>query len=192
MCEPDHVFGRPSVKFRKIQVLAVVSFWSYYLYRYLFFPSSHLPKATKTNRLKRQGQPSWAAISPSHLTPHIVSTQRLADGCTHIDISLCGSQLQQTRGSGMSRASLESLHAFIFQSNMGHDGTGCRLLDRNALAAQVVKRHGRVPFPVFILSSFNSIHKTITTPLLTYSIFSHSCYLDSILPSLCRALISFT
>ncbi|KAJ4297830.1 hypothetical protein N0V90_005726 [Kalmusia sp. IMI 367209] len=29
----DHVVGRPSVQFRKIQVLAVVSFWSVYLYR---------------------------------------------------------------------------------------------------------------------------------------------------------------
>jgi acetyl esterase/lipase len=29
----DHVLGRPSVQFRKIQVLAVVSFWSFYLYR---------------------------------------------------------------------------------------------------------------------------------------------------------------
>ncbi|KAL5425781.1 hypothetical protein PMIN04_002394 [Paraphaeosphaeria minitans] len=29
----DHVVGRPSVKFRKMQVLAVVSFWSFYLYR---------------------------------------------------------------------------------------------------------------------------------------------------------------
>ncbi|KAF8849042.1 alpha/beta-hydrolase [Acephala macrosclerotiorum] len=29
----DHVLGRPSVKFRKIQVLAVVSFWSFYLFR---------------------------------------------------------------------------------------------------------------------------------------------------------------
>jgi len=30
----DHVLGRPSVPFRKVQVLAVVSFWSFYLYRY--------------------------------------------------------------------------------------------------------------------------------------------------------------
>ncbi|KAA6414952.1 MAG: alpha beta-hydrolase [Lasallia pustulata] len=29
----DHVLGRPSVKFRKIQVFAVVSFWSLYLFR---------------------------------------------------------------------------------------------------------------------------------------------------------------
>ncbi|KAL5118956.1 hypothetical protein ACEQ8H_003085 [Pleosporales sp. CAS-2024a] len=29
----DHVMGRPSVQFRKTQVLAVVSFWSFYLYR---------------------------------------------------------------------------------------------------------------------------------------------------------------
>ncbi|KAH8601892.1 Alpha/Beta hydrolase protein [Bisporella sp. PMI_857] len=29
----DHVLGRPSVQFRKIQVLAVVSFWSFYLFK---------------------------------------------------------------------------------------------------------------------------------------------------------------
>ena len=29
----DHVLGRPSIKFRKIQVFAVVSFWSLYLLR---------------------------------------------------------------------------------------------------------------------------------------------------------------
>ncbi|KAI4752261.1 lipase [Aureobasidium sp. EXF-3400] len=29
----DHVLGRPSVRFRKYQVFAVVSFWSYYLYK---------------------------------------------------------------------------------------------------------------------------------------------------------------
>jgi hypothetical protein len=31
----DHVLGRPSVPFRKVQVLAVVSFWSFYLYRHV-------------------------------------------------------------------------------------------------------------------------------------------------------------
>ena len=31
----DHVLGRPSVQFRKIQVFAVVSFWSLYLLRFL-------------------------------------------------------------------------------------------------------------------------------------------------------------
>lgn len=30
----DHVLGRPSTRFRKIQVFAVVSFWSLYLLRY--------------------------------------------------------------------------------------------------------------------------------------------------------------
>ncbi|KAL3425450.1 hormone-sensitive lipase [Phlyctema vagabunda] len=29
----DHVLGRPSVQFRKIQVLSVVSFWSFYLFK---------------------------------------------------------------------------------------------------------------------------------------------------------------
>ncbi|KAI0996178.1 hypothetical protein K3495_g12000 [Podosphaera aphanis] len=39
----DHVLGRPSVKFRKIQVLAVVSFWTFYLFR----GSSHGPPAVR-------------------------------------------------------------------------------------------------------------------------------------------------
>lgn len=30
----DHVLGRPSSKSRRLQVLAVISFWSVYLYRY--------------------------------------------------------------------------------------------------------------------------------------------------------------
>ena len=30
----DHVLGRPSVKFRKYQVLLVLAFWSTYLYKY--------------------------------------------------------------------------------------------------------------------------------------------------------------
>ena len=39
----DHILGRPSVHFRKIQVFAVVSFWSLYLFRYyiLFPPCNH-------------------------------------------------------------------------------------------------------------------------------------------------------
>jgi hypothetical protein len=30
----DHVLGRPSVKSRRLQVLAVLAFWSVYLFRY--------------------------------------------------------------------------------------------------------------------------------------------------------------
>lgn len=30
----DHVIGRPSSKSRRLQVLAVISFWSFYLYKY--------------------------------------------------------------------------------------------------------------------------------------------------------------
>ena len=45
MVEIDHVLGRPSVKFRKIQVLAVVSFWSFYLYRCVM-PPQLLPTFT--------------------------------------------------------------------------------------------------------------------------------------------------
>lgn len=62
----DHVVGRPSVKFRKIQVLAVVSFWSFYLYRYgTCYPSM---KANNTlilrlSRGNRHGPPLLRRIS---------------------------------------------------------------------------------------------------------------------------------
>ncbi|KAJ4368903.1 hypothetical protein N0V83_005985 [Neocucurbitaria cava] len=48
----DHVLGRPSVQFRKIQVLAVVSFWSFYLYR-----------GQHTSRGDRHGPPVVRRIS---------------------------------------------------------------------------------------------------------------------------------
>ena len=35
ICFQDHVLGRPSVQFRKIQVLGVVAFWSLYLVKYV-------------------------------------------------------------------------------------------------------------------------------------------------------------
>jgi hypothetical protein len=44
----DHVLGRPSVQFRKIQVLAVVSFWSFYLYRQVLHILSLLPSLSLT------------------------------------------------------------------------------------------------------------------------------------------------
>lgn len=31
----DHVLGRPSVKSRRLQVLAVLAFWSAYIFRYV-------------------------------------------------------------------------------------------------------------------------------------------------------------
>lgn len=55
----DHVLGRPSVRFRKIQVLAVVSFWSLYLLR------GH-----------RHGPPVLRAIS-RRLTPRLTAWQSL-------------------------------------------------------------------------------------------------------------------
>lgn len=37
----DHVLGRPSTKSRRLQVLAVLSFWSLYLYKYA--RPAHMP-----------------------------------------------------------------------------------------------------------------------------------------------------
>lgn len=70
MLEIDHVLGRPSVKFRKIQVLAVVSFWSIYLYKYVkdLFDSSNDRKLVKSNNSIEATvmvHPSSAAYPPS-------------------------------------------------------------------------------------------------------------------------------
>jgi acetyl esterase/lipase len=64
----DHVLGRPSVQFRKIQVLAVVSFWSFYLSRCVIFlrgPSAqHIPVYLLTrHRGDRHGPPFIRRIS---------------------------------------------------------------------------------------------------------------------------------
>lgn len=50
MLTTDHVLGRPSSQFRKVQVFAVVSFWSFYLLRYVGsngtrFVADHMPGA---------------------------------------------------------------------------------------------------------------------------------------------------
>jgi hypothetical protein len=38
----DHVLGRPSVKSRRLQVLAVLAFWSTYMFKYSFALSLEL------------------------------------------------------------------------------------------------------------------------------------------------------
>jgi hypothetical protein len=42
----DHLLGRPSVKSRRLQVLAVVAFWSAYLVRYVEFYLETCPADT--------------------------------------------------------------------------------------------------------------------------------------------------
>ncbi|PQE23999.1 Hormone-sensitive lipase protein [Rutstroemia sp. NJR-2017a WRK4] len=55
----DHVLGRPSVQFRKIQVLTVVSFWSFYLVR----GNKHgPPKLRKLSRRLSQYLTPWQTL----------------------------------------------------------------------------------------------------------------------------------
>jgi hypothetical protein len=62
----DHVLGRPSVQFRKIQVLAVVSFWSFYLYRQVLHTRSHTHTHTnKPVEATAMAHQSSAAYPPS-------------------------------------------------------------------------------------------------------------------------------
>lgn len=59
----DHVLGRPSTKSRRLQVLAVLSFWSFYLFKYAPQPS-HLPETT-SNILKEATEMDPPASAPS-------------------------------------------------------------------------------------------------------------------------------
>ncbi|KAF7946580.1 hypothetical protein EAE96_009575 [Botrytis aclada] len=55
----DHVLGRPSVKFRKIQVLAVVSFWSFYLFK---GNRDGPPKLRKLSRILEKYLTPWQTL----------------------------------------------------------------------------------------------------------------------------------
>lgn len=70
----DHVLGRPSVQFRKIQVLAVVSFWSFYLHRYVHSNLLHLVSLLTPRRGDRHGPPLLRRIS-SLLTTRLTAWQ---------------------------------------------------------------------------------------------------------------------
>lgn len=62
----DHVLGRPSENFRKVQVLAVVSFWSLYLFKSVTTHCSDIEDAaflTKNCRGNKHGPPKLRQIS---------------------------------------------------------------------------------------------------------------------------------
>jgi hypothetical protein len=63
----DHVLGRPSVQFRKIQVLAVVSFWSFYLYRQASHICAHHTVTDTYLEAIVMAHPFSAAYPPSSL-----------------------------------------------------------------------------------------------------------------------------
>lgn len=83
----DHVLGRPSVKFRKIQVLAVVSFWSFYLSRCaITLPISALKECECTKII--QGRSPWPTYpTPPFLSP-LQETYDLANGRHHASLPL--------------------------------------------------------------------------------------------------------
>ena len=70
----DHVLGRPSVQFRKIQVLAVVSFWSFYLHRCVHLNYLLLISLLTPHRGDRHGPPLLRRIS-SLLTSRLTAWQ---------------------------------------------------------------------------------------------------------------------
>ncbi|KAJ5437627.1 Major facilitator superfamily domain general substrate transporter [Penicillium cf. griseofulvum] len=58
-----HVLGRPSTRFRKIQVFAVVSFWSVYLLRYIMSSPQGITTAELPNRADKHGPPFIRSLS---------------------------------------------------------------------------------------------------------------------------------
>lgn len=74
----DHVLGRPSTRFRKIQVFAVVSFWSLYLLRCVTFSDGEIHVTNTRNltrcRADKHGPPLIRSIS-SHFTGKLTSWQ---------------------------------------------------------------------------------------------------------------------
>lgn len=69
----DHVLGRPSSKSRRLQVLAVLSLWSFYLYRYMRYRQPIVHTAFETNviledtNMDRPGPSHFLNSSPSAL-----------------------------------------------------------------------------------------------------------------------------
>ena len=119
----DHVLGRPSVQFRKIQVLAVVSFWSFYLHRYACSIS-----CTDIVADTLQRRPPWPAAAPAHLVAAHDAAHRVADGAHHDAVPLRGPQLRQARGPRVPGAARVAVLALLLPRHMGHHGAGRGLL----------------------------------------------------------------
>ena len=111
----DHVLGRPSVQFRKIQVLAVVSFWSFYLYRQASQP--YLPPIMLTIRQRRPPRPP---NPPPHIEPSFEQTHHVADGRHNPSLPLRRTQLRQARRSRMPRTARKPLLTVVLPRHMGH------------------------------------------------------------------------
>lgn len=120
----DHVLGRPSVQFRKIQVLAVVSFWSFYLYRSVISIQGY--RGTKLTHHQRR--PQWPPHNPPHLLAPLQEVHGMADYPPHPPLPLHRTQLRQARRLGMPRTSGEPVLALLLPRHMGHNRAGCGLL----------------------------------------------------------------
>lgn len=72
----DHVFGRPSVKFRKIQVFTVVSFWSLYLYKYGLVLGDALYRTDMMQRSSTRPLVPASTVQEPVLAPHGMADTR--------------------------------------------------------------------------------------------------------------------
>jgi hypothetical protein len=131
----DHVLGRPSVQFRKIQVLAVVSFWSFYLFRYLTSPP------TPTMLTIAQRSQAWPAYDSKIITKAQRPHHALADPRHNPPLPLHSTKLGQTRRPRMSRTPREPIYSIILPRNMGDDGNGCGVLDCYADKEEMAERY---------------------------------------------------
>jgi len=122
----DHVLGRPSSQFRKVQVFAVVSFWSFYLLRYV-----NLVGHDCTSRLiMSQRRETWPTIYSNPLCSSWEAIHSLAMSCPYSPLALCGSQFCQNHRPRITRTFGESVQPSFLPSNMDNNCAGCGLLER--------------------------------------------------------------
>src|SRR5438045_1255329 len=83
----DHVLGRPSLRFRKVQVFAVVSFWSFYLLKSVWHRKPKLVFAHTS-----QGRQAWSTCPPQALSFVVKTLHALAIAPPYLSLPLCGAE----------------------------------------------------------------------------------------------------
>jgi len=135
---PDHVLGRPSVKFRKYQVFCVVSLWSLYLYKSV--PPLFLASVKLTQHSTPQRRPQRPPGRPAPLRAPLAQVDTMANARHHAAMALRRAQLRQGGRARVPGAAGEPVLARLLPRDVGDDGAGRGLLDGDARAAQVAAR----------------------------------------------------
>lgn len=145
----DHVLGRPSTKSRRLQVLAVLAFWSAYTFKYVaretpapeLLSSKHPMACDAWFLTEGQRTSPWPSIVTLLLGAIFQEVDSLADRRCDDDLSLRRPELQYIGRPGQSRTSVQHVQRDVLPSHVDPDCARCRILDRDENSSKVVKRH---------------------------------------------------